>query len=267
MGRGQHSSNWVSGNSTRTIHRSTTPSLSQTIWQRWASRQFLSLPIVQTWLPVTFAYSLCLEAVVMRQLRRWKRLWRRSLTCSLIRTSMGLQEVVGTVQVHCSRRRLLRRGLEFHVCSINKSAHTKKVWKLIVCTSFIYIYIYIYIYILYTWAASNYLNTFDWIPRIVSFFKSSSEDIWVFLLALLCLGQVGKESPALSRRLTYHLTDISAIKYHLMTKHNKDTDKLKSLDIRKILINYTKSIYKINNKNCLQIFEAIAIKKQKKKLL
>ena len=44
----------------------------------------------------------------------------------------GLPEVVGTVQqVHCSRRRLLRRGLEFLVCTINKSAHTKKVWKLI----------------------------------------------------------------------------------------------------------------------------------------
>ena len=38
-----------------------------------------------------------------------------------------LLEVVGTVQqVHCSRRRLLRRGLVFHVCAINKSAHTKK---------------------------------------------------------------------------------------------------------------------------------------------
>ena len=33
--------------------------------------------------------------------------------------------------VHCSWRRLLRKGLEFHVCTINKSAHTKKVWKLI----------------------------------------------------------------------------------------------------------------------------------------
>ena len=39
--------------------------------------------------------------------------------------------------MHCSRRRLLRRGLEFHVCTINKSAHTKKVWKLIVGTSYI----------------------------------------------------------------------------------------------------------------------------------
>ena len=27
------------------MHQSTTPSLSQTIWPRWASRQFLSLPI------------------------------------------------------------------------------------------------------------------------------------------------------------------------------------------------------------------------------
>ena len=43
----------------------------------------------------------------------------------------GLPEVVGTVQVHCSRRRWLRRWLEFHVCTINKSAHTKKVWKYI----------------------------------------------------------------------------------------------------------------------------------------
>ena len=49
---------------------STTPSLSQTIWPRCASRQFLSLPIVQTLLPVTFAYSLTSQAVVMRQFRR-----------------------------------------------------------------------------------------------------------------------------------------------------------------------------------------------------
>ena len=51
--------------------------------------QFLSLPIVQTLLPVTFGYSLSPEAVVMRQLRRWKRLWRRSLTRSHKRTSIG----------------------------------------------------------------------------------------------------------------------------------------------------------------------------------
>ena len=43
------------------------------------------------------------------------------------RLPWGLPEVVGTEQqVHCSRRRLLRSALEFPVCTINKSAHTKK---------------------------------------------------------------------------------------------------------------------------------------------
>ena len=42
-------------------------------------------------------------------------------------TQEDFHEVVGMVQqVHCSRRRLLQRGLEFHVCTINKSAHKKK---------------------------------------------------------------------------------------------------------------------------------------------
>ena len=66
VGRGQHSSNRVCGISTRTMHQSTTPSLSQTIWPRWASRQFLTLTIVQTLLPVIFGYSLSSGAVVMR---------------------------------------------------------------------------------------------------------------------------------------------------------------------------------------------------------
>ena len=44
----------------------------------------------------------------------------------------GAFQKFGTVeQVHCSWRRLLRRELESHVCTINKSAHMKKVWKLI----------------------------------------------------------------------------------------------------------------------------------------
>ena len=48
------------------------------------------LTIIQTLLPVTFAYSLNSEAVVLRQLRRWKWLCRRSLTFSYKRNSMGL---------------------------------------------------------------------------------------------------------------------------------------------------------------------------------
>ena len=95
--------------------------------------QFLTLPIVQTLLPVTFGYSRSSESVVMRQLRRCDEGHRHTHTRGL---PWGLLEVVGTVQqVHCCRRRLLGRGLDFHVCTINKSAYTKKVWKLIVCTS------------------------------------------------------------------------------------------------------------------------------------
>ena len=69
----------------------TSPQLffSQNIWPRRASVQFISLPVVQTLLPVTFGYSLTSEAVVMRQLSEWKRLWRRLLTRSHKRNSMG----------------------------------------------------------------------------------------------------------------------------------------------------------------------------------
>ena len=77
VGRVQLSSNRVRGISTRKMHQSTTPSLSQTIWPRGASRQFLTLSIVQTFLLVIFGYSLSSESVVMRQLRKWKRLWRK----------------------------------------------------------------------------------------------------------------------------------------------------------------------------------------------
>ena len=119
-------SNSVSGISTRTMNQSTTPSLSQAIWPRWASRQFLSLPIVQTLLPVTFGYSLSSEPDIMRQLRRWRRLWRRSLTHSHKKTSMGPsrscwngrttalqpEEITskGTRVPHCLQ------GLEYDVC-------------------------------------------------------------------------------------------------------------------------------------------------------
>ena len=44
---------------------------------------------------------------------------------------VAFQNLLKLVQVHYSRRRLLGRWLKFHVCTINKSAHTKKVWKLI----------------------------------------------------------------------------------------------------------------------------------------
>ena len=80
------------------------------------------------------------------------------------------------------------------------------------------------------------------------------------ILPNICFGHT---TTTLSHRFTYHFSHTSAIKQHLMTKHNKDSDKLKSLDIRKILINNTKIIYKNNNKTRLQIVEVITIKNKK----
>ena len=63
---------------------------------------------------------------------RWKRLWRRSSTHSHKRASMGPSRICwnGTTSA-LQPEGLLRRGLQFHVCTINKNAHTEKVWKLI----------------------------------------------------------------------------------------------------------------------------------------
>ena len=58
----------------------------------------------------------------MRQLRRWKRRWRRSLTRSHKRTSMLLEQC----KCIADGGDYLEWGLEFHVCTINKSDHTKK---------------------------------------------------------------------------------------------------------------------------------------------
>ena len=50
----------------------------------------------------------------------------------------------------------------------------------------------------------------------------------------------------LSRRFPCHPSNV---RRYLTTKHNKDTDKLKSPDIKKVLVNKAKIIYKDNNKN------------------
>ena len=96
---------------------------------------------VHTINPVTFGYSLSsnktIEAVITRQLRRWKRLWHAQTRW--LRWSLP-EDVRRVKKVHCSRRRLLRRGLEFHVCTINKSAHTKKSGNLL-WTPYISIYL------------------------------------------------------------------------------------------------------------------------------
>ena len=139
--RGQHSSNQVSGISTRTMHQSTTQSWSQTILPRWASRQFFSLPIVQTLLPVTFGYSLSSEAVVMRQLRRWKSLWRRSLTHTRISkgpsrscwnsTTSALQpEEMRVSCVYYQQKCPYEKSLETYVMSLMYITSSTQNWKI-----------------------------------------------------------------------------------------------------------------------------------------
>ena len=128
------------------MHQSTTPSLSQTIWPRWASRQFLPLPVVQTLLPVTLAYSLSSETVVMRQLRKWKRLWQRSLTCSHKRTSMEpsrscWNSTTSALQPEEITSKGTRVSCAYYQlkCPYEKSLETYLM---------ILVYIYIYIYII-----------------------------------------------------------------------------------------------------------------------
>ena len=58
---------------------------------------------------------------------------KEAVTCSHKRSSIGASQKLWERynKYICSWRRSIRTGLEFHVCNINKSAHTKKVWKLI----------------------------------------------------------------------------------------------------------------------------------------
>ena len=87
--------------------------------------------IVQTLLPVTFGYSLSLEAVVMRQFRRWKKLWQRSLTLSHKRTSIGSSRSCWNGRTSALQpEENTSKGTSF-MCALSISAHAKKVWKLI----------------------------------------------------------------------------------------------------------------------------------------
>ena len=67
----------------------------------------------------------------------------------------------------------------------------------------------------------------------------------------------------LSCHLIYHLSKNSAIKQHLIIKHNNSTNQLTSSDVRKILTDNTRVMYKNNYKELLKILEAICIKNKK----
>ena len=123
------------------MHQSTTPSLTQTIGPRWASKQFLSLPTVPDLGPCDF--------------------WLfPKLKGGRYETSEEMKEAVTKVidtltreDFHGAFQELLERsnnciaagedyfegGVVFHVCTTNKSAHTKKSME-----TYLMILVYIY---------------------------------------------------------------------------------------------------------------------------
>ena len=127
VGRGQHSSNRVSGISARTMHQSTTPSLSQTIWPRWASGQLLGFT------PCDFYLFPKVRGCRYETIVEMKEAVRKVIDTLTLEDFHGsFQKVLGRYnKCIAAWRRFGRRGLEFHVCTINKNAYTKKVWKLI----------------------------------------------------------------------------------------------------------------------------------------
>ena len=148
VGRGQHCLNRVSGIFPKTMHQSTTPFLSQTIWPRWASRQFLTHPIVETLLPVTFGYSLSSEAVVMRQLMEMK----ESVTMVIDTLT---QDFYGSFKNLLERYKCIGAGGDYFegnssfMCVLSIKVPIRKKPRSLfndprIRRKFIYIYIYIY---------------------------------------------------------------------------------------------------------------------------
>ena len=130
VGRGQHSSNRVSGIS-RTMHQSTTPSLSLTICTRWSSRQFLSPPYSSELAPCDFWLFPKLRGCHYETSEKTKEAVRKVIDTLTQEDFHGAFQKLLERNNKCIAAGGLRRGLEFHECTINKSARTKKVWKLI----------------------------------------------------------------------------------------------------------------------------------------
>ena len=164
------------------MHQSTAPSMSPTIWPRWASWHFLTLPIVQTLLPVTFGYSLRSEAAFMRQLRSWKRLWRRSWTRSQKRTSMGPSRSCRNGTTSISAGVDYFKGDKSSMCvkSINEPLQKKNLETYLMIL--VYIYIYIYLHVKYLSSQRKIcrneissISKFSWLEKIdrIGFGKQS----------------------------------------------------------------------------------------------
>ena len=105
-----------------------------------------------TYSPDLAPYDFCLfpklRGIVTRQLRRWKRLWRRSLTRSHKRTSLMLSRSCGNGKTSALQPEDItsKRTSFMRVLSI-KVPIRKKSGNLLMILVYIYIYIYIFIYL------------------------------------------------------------------------------------------------------------------------
>ena len=159
--RGQHSSNRVSGIYIRTMHQSPTHSLSHYL-SKMGIKTVPHHPYSPELAPCDF--WLIPQDFVMRQLWRWKRLWRRLLTRSHKRTSMEPSRIClnGATSV-LQPEEISSKGTRVSCVCYQKSAHTKNVLKIFL----IYIYIYIYIYINTHKPTQLVIKLYNWYPSTV----------------------------------------------------------------------------------------------------
>ena len=119
VGRGHHSSNWVNGYSTRTMHQSTTPSLSQ-----MGIKIVPHPPYNPGLVSCDFWLFPKLKGCCYQTIEEMKE------AVTKVIDTLPQEDFHGAFQ-KLLERYITSRGPGFRVCTINKSTHTKNVWKLI----------------------------------------------------------------------------------------------------------------------------------------
>ena len=194
------------------------------------------------------------------------------------RTATPMEQVSGEKGELCWERNLIwsySLRVSWSVYELSSWLSDIYIYIYIYIIYIIYIYIYIYIYILYIYTYIIYIYIYIYIAYIYSrqenlvIRNNSSPSIGVLqktnvIYKFKCpLGDcisdnnniyVGLTSTTLSRRLTMHLSDTSSIAQHLK-KHSCPTAQL-----RKILTDNTTILEHQNNKQKLQILEALHIR-------
>ena len=154
------------GISTRTMHQSTTPSLSQTIWPRWASRQFGTVPIFQTcdfWLFPKFRGC------------RYETIEEMKVAVTKVMDTLTQEDFYGVFQKLLERYKCIAAGGDYFegdlsiMCVLSIKVPIRKNSRNLSYAPRIYIYIYIYIYII----MSCHQHGYPWPSLATSLYHSS----------------------------------------------------------------------------------------------